>query len=95
MDRFGIDTLPSAVVSGVQYFMASAPSNLALNGMNSGDRNNPETYHQCGKTGGNRCSVCKYTGRKNSRSLDRATPGLRRALFVRPSEVVLILGTDT
>ncbi|OWZ45396.1 hypothetical protein C351_02380 [Cryptococcus neoformans c8] len=95
LDRFGIDTLPSAVVSGVQYFMASAPSNLALNGMNSGDRNNPETYHQCGKTGGNRCSVCKYTGRKNSRSLERATPGLRRALFVRPSEVVLILGTDT
>lgn len=95
LDRFGIDTLPNAVVSGVQYFMASAPSNLALNGMNSGDHNNPKTCHQCGNTGGNRCSVCKYTARKNSRSSERGIPGLRRALFVRPSEVVLVLGTDT
>nr|KIR47124.1 hypothetical protein I312_03448 [Cryptococcus bacillisporus CA1280] len=95
LDSFGIGTLPSAVVSGVEYFVISVPSDIALNGMKSGDHSNPKTCHQCHKAGENRCSVCNCMARKNSGSLESATPGLRRALFVRPSEVVLVLGTDT
>ncbi|KIR54423.1 hypothetical protein I315_02905 [Cryptococcus gattii Ru294] len=95
LDCFGIGTLPSAVVSGVEYFVISGPSDIALKGMKSGDHSNPKTYHQCYKAGENRCSVCNCMARRNSGSLDSATPALRRALFVRPSEVVFVLGTDT